>query len=251
MSARRPLALVTGGVKRLGAAIAGALADAGYELTLSSHEQSPGDPDDRRLIDAAVRTYHCDLSSADAPGRLIDAVTRDFGRPPDLLVNNSAIFGQDDWRQMSAATLDAHMAVNLRGPLLLSQALAKALPEDGTANIVHIVDQRVRNPIPQQISYTLSKQALAASIRTLARALGPAIRVNGVAPGLTVPNPEHSTQNVAATRAAMPLQSLPEPGDIAGAVLFLAKARAVTGQLVFVDCGAHLKSFDSDFDDLE
>jgi len=112
---------------------------------------------------------------------------------------------------------------------------------------VHILDQRVRNPNGDQLSYTLSKQALAESVRTLAVALGHRARVNGVAPGLVIPTGEYGAGQVHAARDAMPLGLLPEPADIADAVLYLAQARTVTGQIVFVDGGANLKQFDRDF----
>lgn len=251
MMETRPLAIVTGGVKRLGAAIAGALAGAGYDLALSSHDKNATLPDDARLEKVDARIFLSDLSEADAPKKLICEVTEEFGRSPDLLVNNASVFGQDEWQDMSADTIDTQFAINFRAPALLATALAKSLPVGASANVVSIVDQRVRNPIPRQLSYTLSKQALAASILTLAKALGPHVRVNGVAPGLTIVNPEHSPENVKATREAMPLRRLPNPADIAEAVLYLANAQSVTGQLLFVDCGAHLKSFDDDFAHLE
>lgn len=251
MTAERPLALVTGGVRRLGSALAGALADAGYDLALSSHDEEAQLPGDARLADIDARLFHADLARPGAPSALMAEVTNAFGRPPALLVNNAAIFGQDDWQGMSADTIDAHMALNFRAPMLLCQALARDVPAGRQANVVHILDQRVRNPIPTQISYTFSKQALAASISTLAKALGPALRINGVAPGLTIKNPEHSEENLSAARREMPLNALPDPSDIADAMLYLAGARAVTGQVLFVDCGAHLKSFDTDFAHLE
>ncbi|MEH6702035.1 SDR family oxidoreductase, partial [Parasphingorhabdus sp.] len=115
------------------------------------------------------------------------------------------------------------------------------------ACVIHILDQRIRNPNRDQLSYTLSKQALAGSVRSLAVACADKLRVNGVAPGLTLTAGEYGDDQLANITAMMPLDRLPNTQDIADAVLYLAKAEAVTGQTIFVDGGANLKSFDRDF----
>jgi len=244
----RPLALITGGVRRLGAVIAARLADAGYDLALSSH--GAGAPE-APLADAIARNdcvwqhFSADLSDSVEASALIGRVADHFGHAPELLVNNAAMFGQDGWAEMDAASLDAHFRLNLFAPLLLSTALVKA--NDQRPAIVHIVDQRVRNPNGDQLSYTLSKQALAASVRSMAAALAPHARVNGVAPGLVIPTDDYSDAAMEKLAGAMPLHRLPAPESIADAVLYLARARDVTGQIVFADGGAHLNSYARDF----
>jgi NAD(P)-dependent dehydrogenase (short-subunit alcohol dehydrogenase family) len=109
------------------------------------------------------------------------------------------------------------------------------------------LDQRIRNPNRDQLSYTLSKQALAGSVRSLAVACADRLRVNGVAPGLTMTAGEYGDDQMANITAMMPLDRLPEPDDIADAILYLAGAEAVTGQIIYVDGGANLKGFDRDF----
>lgn len=243
MTGTRPLALVTGGMRRLGAVIARQLADAGYDLALSSHVDSQPE-----TTFGAETNWHCfvaDLADPQAPATLIDDVAAHFGRVPDLLVNNAAMFGQDDWAAMDAATLDAHFRLNSFAPLLLSQALVRSAAQQ--VAIVHIVDQRVVNPHRDQISYTLSKQALAASVRTMAIAFGTKARVNAVAPGLVIVTDDYASGQANRLAKLMPLGALPEPAAVAEAVLYLATARHVTGQTIFVDGGAHLKSFDRDF----
>ena len=113
--------------------------------------------------------------------------------------------------------------------------------------MIHILDQRIRNPNRDQLSYTLSKQALAASVRSLAVACADKLRVNGVAPGLTLTAGEYGDIQLTNITAMMPLDCLPAPDDIADAVVYLARAEAVTGQTIYVDGGASLKSFDRDF----
>ncbi len=243
-----PLALVTGGKRRLGAEIAVRLAKAGYALALVSHlDKQP----DAALLAALVehnsewRTFVHDLSAPENAASLIDTVAGHFGRAPDLLVNNAAMFGQDDWQAMSAETLNAHFKLNLFAPLLLAQALVKA--NVARPAIVNIIDQRVFNPHGDQLSYTLSKQALAASVRSMASAFGQRARVNGVAPGLVISTEDYDAAQEERLATMMPLGALPSPSAVADAVLYLAQAKDVTGQTIFVDGGAHLKSFERDF----
>ena len=244
MTDTRPLALVTGGVRRLGAAIAQRLAEAGYTVAVSSHESDSEVPPGLTHWDADAAAFQADLSTPDAPAQLMADVIAHYGRPPVLLVNNAAMFGRDDAKSLNAESFDAHIALNFRAPVLLAQALAAL---GNTAAVVHITDQRVRNPVVDQLSYTLAKQALDASVRTMARALAPMVRVNAVAPGLTLATADYDEGTIAASAGAMPLHRLPAAKDIADAVLYLARAESVTGQTIFVDCGAHLESFRRDF----
>lgn len=241
----RPLALVTGGVRRLGAAISARLAGAGFDLALSSH--GDGALEVELAADANWHHFGADLSDPANAGKLIAEVVSHFGRAPDLLVNNAAMFGQDDWQAMDATSLGAHFRLNLFSPLLLSKALAEAAGEGAQPAIVQIIDQRVVNPNGDQLSYTLSKQALAASVRSMAVALGPRARVNGVAPGLVIPTEDYDSEQMEGLARAMPLGKLPDSAGVADAVLYLAGARHVTGQILFVDGGANLKSFPRDF----
>jgi pteridine reductase len=246
----RPLALVTGGVRRLGAAISARLAEAGYDLALSSHGDGTPEP----LLAEAIETagvawqhFGADLSEPANAEALIADVGAHFGRAPDLLVNNAAMFGQDDWQAMDAASLDAHFRLNLFSPLLLAKALVAAAVEAAQPSIVHIVDQRVVNPNGDQLSYTLSKQALAASVRSMASAFGHRARVNAVAPGLVIPTEDYNEQQMQQLAQKMPLGVLPDAAGVADAVAYIASARHVTGQIIFVDGGANLKSFPRDF----
>lgn len=243
MTFQRPLALVTGGMRRLGAAIADRLAQAGYDLALSSHIE--GYPDIDFAADTDWHGFLADLADPAAPAKLVNDVTAHFGRAPDLLVNNAAMFGQDDWVTLDTATLDGHFRLNTFAPVLLSQALVKTAAHQ--VAIVHIADQRIANPHPDQISYTLSKQALAASVRTMATAFGAKARVNAVAPGLVIVTDDYAIGQPERLADMMPLGALPDPAGVADAVLYLAAAKHVTGQTIFVDGGAHLKGFERDF----
>ncbi len=244
-----PLAIVTGGKRRLGAEIAAKLAGAGYALALVSHVDAPPTAALAAALDVHHSAWHAftfDLSTGH-PAELIDMIGSHFGRAPDLLVNNAAMFGQDDWQAMTLETLEAHFRLNLFAPLLLAKAVVDAAGADVRPAIVNILDQRVVNPHRDQISYTLSKQALAASVRSMAASFAGRARYNGVAPGLVISTDDYTEEQVVRLADMMPLGALPSPSAVADAVVYLAKAQDVTGQIIFVDGGAHLKSFDRDF----
>jgi pteridine reductase len=240
------LALVTGGYRRIGATIAAALARDGWTLALHSH--SPAEPEGE--LAAALTEWHgfvADLSDSAALESLIAEVESHFDVAPNLLVNCASLFEDDDPATADAASLARFHAVNALAPQALALSLAR---RGGEGAIVNILDQRVRNPVRDQLSYSLSKSALASATRTLAVALVPRWRVNAVAPGLTLPSPAHDEQVLARTRELMPLKLLPSPGDIADAVLYFANAKSVTGQTLFVDGGASLRGFERDFGNL-
>ena len=202
-----PLAIVTGGKRRLGAEIAARLAKAGYALALVSHVDS--DPDDALLAVMAEhqsdwQSFVFDLSTPENAAPLVEAVTAHFGRSPDILVNNAAMFGQDDWEAMSVATLRRHFELNLFTPLLLAQAVVNSASDQKRPAIINIVDQRIVNPHRDQASYTLSKQALAASVRSMAASFGARARVNGVAPGLVISTDEYTIEQEQLLSGKMP-----------------------------------------------
>ncbi|HEY9092103.1 SDR family oxidoreductase [Parasphingorhabdus sp.] len=250
MSEPIKLALVTGGFRRLGGHIAGRLAQAGYALALHGHKYSePGEELAGTLKECGTQwfgfTY--DFGHDSAAAALLDDVVQHFGRPPDLLVNSASVFDYDDARTLDGASLEKHLRVNMTLPTLLTTALARLTPADQRASVVNIIDQRICNPNGDQLSYTLSKQALAASVRTLANACADKLRVNGVAPGLTIPTEDYDAEQMERLTALMPLGRLSSPDDIASAVCYFAEAQSVTGQTLFVDGGAHMKSFERDF----
>lgn len=253
-SAAPPLALVTGGLHRLGAAIAARLASSGFALALHKHHASDPEP---ALADALAANntdwhrFRADLANADEVASLIPRVIAHFGRAPDLLVNNAALFAEGEWEAMNAADLARMSAVNLHAPVLLAQALVAASPTTSQPAIVNIVDQRVANPVPDQLAYSISKGALFQATRTLAVAFGSRARVNAVAPGLTILTADYAPGQAGRLAARMSLGHLPTPADVADAVLFLATAQSSTGQTIFVDGGASLTPLGRDFVYLE
>ena len=234
-------ALITGAGRRIGRAIALALAQARYAVVLhANHSRAEAEKLASEIVSAGGRAsvVLADLTDGEAVRKLVPAAAA-FG-PLTLLVNNASQFDEDDIESLERARFERTMAVNLTAPLFLAQAFAAQAPDGADASIVNIVDQRVLKPTPRFFSYSLSKSALHAATVTLAQALAPKLRVNAVAPGPTLPSPRQTDVQFAAQAAAVPLKRGPTPEDIAAAVLYLAMARSVTGSVIAVDGGQHL-----------
>lgn len=248
--AQKRLALVTGGHRRLGGIIAAAFAQAGYSLAIhGSHDTRLDSHLALTLEDNATEWDGFTVDFADPEGaeELVALVAERFGRPPDVLVNSAAIFGQDRLDSVNAGDLMRHYAVNCAAPTLLTKAFATVPAGTGDRCIVNILDQRIDHPHGDQLAYTLSKMALAGLTRLSASTLAPQIRVNAVAPGLTIATPDYDHDQMERLSTLMPLARLPQAEEIAQAVLYLAGASAVTGQTLYIDGGAHLRSYDRDF----
>ncbi len=236
-------ALVTGAGIRIGRAIALALADDGYDVALhyrsSSAEADAVATEIRKKSRNAV-AVQADLSKEADTAALISAASKALG-PVSLLVNSASVFEADDITSMSRESWDLHMETNLRTPLKLIQDFAAQAPAAANNAVINIIDQRVKKLTPQFLSYTTSKAALMTLTITLAQALGPnGIRVNAIGPGPTLKNPRQSDADWRRQNEATILGHGAEPGDICDAVLYLASAKAVTGQMIAVDGGQHL-----------
>jgi NAD(P)-dependent dehydrogenase (short-subunit alcohol dehydrogenase family) len=227
------------------------LARAGYALAI--HGRFDAEPH-RFLSECLAETgvpwagFVADFAEAGAAEALIPAVIEHFGRAPDLLVNSASMFGEGDLASVNAEDLAQHHRVNVVAPVLLTQAFAAA-ERSGERDpaIVNILDQRLEQPHGDQLAYTLSKGGLEVFTRIAARTLAPGIRVNAVAPGLTLATYDYSLEQLKRLASLTPLGRLPVPEDVAEAVLYLARARSVTGQTIVVDAGAHMRSYDRDF----
>lgn len=240
---QRPRALVTGGAVRVGRAIAEALADAGYDLMLhyhSSADQAEEAAGQVRSRGARVQTVRADLSDPEQIRLPFDAMEEAFGGL-DLLVNSAAIFPRVDPLEATDRDWDAVFALNARAPFLCAQQAVRIMGAEGGA-IVNIVDAGATEAWPNYVPYVASKAALASLTKGLAAAFAPHIRVNGVAPGavLLPENEDDETAHAAASRRTV-LGRVGTPEDIAAAVVYLARATYVTGEILRVDGGQHLK----------
>ena len=233
-------ALVTGGGKRIGQAICLGLAEAGHDVAI--HYRS--DPEEAESVAKAVRALgrravmlKADLTDEDQVKALIPAAVAALGSL-SVLVNNASVFEDDRVGDLSRELWDKHLDTNLRAPVVLAEAFAAQAP-DGSA-IVNLLDQRVLKPDPRFFSYALSRNGLWWATRTLAQALAPRIRVNGVGPGPTLPSVHQTEAEFAAEAAGTLLQKPGSPEAVAAAVLWLVGADLVTGQMIAVDGGQHL-----------
>lgn len=239
------VALVTGAAKRIGLRICERLARAGYAVVLhcSPASSAGAKAEAARITQQGGRicVLSLDLADAGALERLIAEAGAMFG-PLTLLINNAAIFKEDDAAAFDLDQWERHFAVNLRAPLVLSRDFVRQAPADAQdAAIINIIDQRVLRPTPQFFSYTLSKAALWTATLTMAQAFAPrGIRVNAVGPGPVLPNDNQGEAGFVREVEGLPLARAVELDDIAEAVLYLSRARNVTGQMIAVDAGQHL-----------
>lgn len=232
-------ALVTGAGKRIGAAIARGLAGAGYAVALHCRgSRAEADAVAAAIAAGGARAVvvEGDLADAAACERILDEAAAALGRLT-LLVNNASLFEKDSLQDLKLDRWERQFAVNLRAPVLLARRFAAQADAADDPSIVNIVDQRVLKLTPQVFSYTLTKAALHTATVTMAQALAPAIRVNAVGPGPTIANIHDGEAGMAREVAGVPLARVVPAADIADAVLYLAGARSVTGQMIAVDSG--------------
>jgi NAD(P)-dependent dehydrogenase (short-subunit alcohol dehydrogenase family) len=238
------VALVTGAARRIGRAIAEMLVAEGFRVAVHYRSNKAAAESvvaalNREAGRAVAKAFAADFKNEAEAADLVPRVSRELGGP-HCLVNNASVFEPDSVLTADRASWQRHMETNLRIPFVLSQAFARTLPADAKGNIVNIIDQRVLRPTPDFFSYTMSKAGLWTLTQILAQALAPRIRVNGIAPGPTLPSTHQSTKEFAAEIKTTLLQRPVTPEDIAAGVRFVLQAQSVTGELIAVDSGQHL-----------
>ncbi len=235
-------ALVTGAARRIGRAIAEALARRGHAVAIhyrASAEDAAGAVAAIESAGGRAVAIAADLTDESETAALIARAQAALG-PVSVLVNNASVFEHDSIATASRESWDRHMETNLRAPFVLMQTMAAALPADRSGNIVNILDERVWNLTPHFVSYTLTKAGLWALTRTMALALAPRIRVNGIGPGPTLPSPRQSRAQFDRQAGMMPLGRGTAPAEVAEAVEFILRTPAMTGQMIALDGGQHL-----------
>ena len=235
-------ALVTGAAKRIGRSIALSLAQAGYAVAVHHHRSVAEAEAVVAEIEAGggrAQAIACDLQDEGETARLADQAAAKLG-PLGVLVNCASVFERDEALTVTRESWDRHLGTNLRAPFVLTQALARALPENAGGAGINIVDERVWNLTPHFVSYTVSKAALWTLTQTLALALAPRVRVNAIGPGPVLPSPRQTDDSFARQWQGTPLRRPASPEEIAAAVRFLLDTPSITGQMIALDSGQHL-----------
>lgn len=233
-------ALVTGGAKRIGAAIVKDLAANGFNVavhSVSSNDAAEG------LCKIALKqgvkacSVSGDLTDAKSTRRVFANAASALGTI-DLLINNASIFLDDSAEEFNGQTWDNHFAIHLKAPAILASEMMKQSLSNGL--IINMIDQRVRRLNPNFFSYTLSKSALWTATQTMAQSFAPRVRVNAIGPGPTLPNERQSQEDFDKQIIGIPLQSAPELEEFGRTIRYLYETPSITGQMIALDGGQHL-----------
>jgi len=243
-------ALVTGGAVRLGRAMALHLAARGHDIAV--HYASSAGPANEVVVEAKALgvnavALQADLLDFEAVEALVPRAAEALGKPLTVLVNNASIFEYDTLQTATAKSWARHIDSNLRAAVFLTQAFAAQAPATGSdgeslamANVINMIDQRVRKPTPEFMTYSIAKAGLWAFTKTAAQALAPQIRVNGIGPGPTLQGTRQTEEHFANQRKATILQRGSGPAEICRALDFILESPGFTGQLLCMDGGQHL-----------
>jgi len=247
------IAVVTGAGKRLGRSIALGLASAGWDVAIHYGTSSEHAQQTVRDIEALGRravALQADLANEASVATLIARCVESLGLP-SCIVNNASLFDYDVAESFSYARLNAHMQINVAAPISLARDLFRARSQSQhvfkhPAVVINLLDQKLLNPNPDFLSYTLSKAALLEATRLLAQALAPHVRIVGLAPGITLVSGDQTETGFQQAHHMTPLGQSSTPEDITAAAVYLSSAHAITGTTLYVDGGQHLKSSDRD-----
>jgi NAD(P)-dependent dehydrogenase (short-subunit alcohol dehydrogenase family) len=235
-------AIVTGGARRIGAALVRALAADGWHVLI--HYNRSSDEAERlagEIGNAAI--VHAELGAPDCAERIMHGL--EGLPPPRLLVNNGSQFANDSLANFSPAQWDQHQAVNLRAPALLTQAFAAAL-NGANGLIVNMLDAKLAAPNPDFLSYTIAKMGLAGLTELSARALAPRVRVCGIAPSVTMVSGPQSRDNFDKVHRMNALGRGVEADQIVAALRFIIASPTLTGQTITLDAGLRFLSLPRD-----
>lgn len=236
--------LITGAARRVGAALAQGLARDGWCVAVH-YRSSPADAHDvvRGITDHGGRahSFQADLADTAQRANLIGDVVAHFGRL-DALVNNASLFEYDDLATLSDDRWQAHLQANLTAPVFLARDLAASVKAAGHQGVVvNILDHKVTAANPDFLSYTAGKVALAGMTATLALALAPHVRINGISPGLILRSGDQTQQDYETAWVDTPLGCGTSLDDMLSSVRFLLTTHGITGQNITVDGGESLR----------
>lgn len=239
MTADLPAVLVTGGAKRLGAAIVRRFAAAGWHVII--HYRSSSGAAERLATELpSAELYQCDLADEDAAIAMVETLASRLGNW-QALINCAAIFDPDDVTGLDPETNKRAMQINARTPTRMAQTYLAKAKAVGGRRVIHFTDQKLANPNPDFFSYTMSKHALASTVDMLAMGAAKAEdRVYALAPGAILASHDQSEEETEVSHRLNLLGRKTGPDEIAEAALFLAQGHLASGQTLFVDSGQHL-----------
>ncbi|OUS07181.1 short chain dehydrogenase [Rhodobacterales bacterium 52_120_T64] len=245
-------ALITGGAKRLGRAMALHLASKGHDVVIhysSSVDDAEKTAELARTFGVRAAIVHANLLDQEATSTLVDRAVGAIEAPLDVLINNASTFEYDTLETATLESWDKHINSNLRAPVFLTQAFAKQVPRAAmdehdeplaSACVINMVDMRVRKLTPEFATYTLAKAGLWTFTQTAAQFLAPHVRVNAIGPGPTMQGTRQTVEHFAKQRAATILERGSNPDEICKALDFILEIDGMTGQLICLDGGQHL-----------
>jgi pteridine reductase len=237
------VALVTGGARRLGAAMVREMAARGYLVALhyrSSGEQARQLAEELRSTGGVAELFEADLSNAEAPARLVAEVARRCGRL-DVVVNSAASFERTPIGEVTPAQWDAILGTNLRAPFFIARAAAPLMNATGGGVIVNMADLAAFETWPAYLPHALSKGGVVQLTRALARLLAPTIRVNAIAPGAVLLPDDWESLPAMRLAETTPLGRVGDPDDVVRALAYLLDATYVTGEVLMVDGGRNVR----------
>ena len=245
-------ALITGGAKRIGKAIAICLAERGYDIVIH-YSQSKKEAEELviKLKSLGVEAFcvKANLLKDFEISTLVDKSKKIIGKPLDLLINNASIFENDSLTSLTLESWDRHLFTNLKAPVFLSKEFSIQVPDNSTdenneilasSNIINIIDQKVLNLNPRFFSYTLAKSSLLNFTKLSAQELGPKIRVNAIGPGPTLKASHQSEEQFQNQRKSTLLKRGSDVKEICRTILYILSSPGLTGQLITLDGGEHL-----------
>lgn len=235
-------ALITGAAKRIGRAAALALAHDGvnvivhYNTSSREAEQLCGE-----IVKLGVKSWavRADFAEPVEYETLIDRAL-DLAGTLDFLINNASIFPTDRLEDVTFESVVSNVQVNAWVPFVLSRAFASRV---GKGKIINLIDSRVIGYDWSHVAYIWSKQVLAVMTRMIALQYAPNVTVNGIDPGLILPPPGKDMSYLEQLKDTVPLRRYGHPQDVAEAIVFLLKSDFITGEVIFVDGGRHLKEY--------
>lgn len=238
----RTVAIVTGGGRRVGAAIALMLARRGFDVVVHYGSSAAGAADVvQQIIASGVRSIAvgADLRDPVLSSERIFAAASELG-PVTVLINSASVFQDSALDKVDLTHCSEHVSVNLLAPIFLSQQFMRHLSADGRGQIINILDWRVHRPGADHLVYTATRSALASVTRTLALQLAPRVQVNGVAPGAVLPPENRPDWHQERAAERIPLRRTGTPADVTAAIGFLLDSDFITGEVLSVSGGEEL-----------